>query len=391
MQIWLKDAQTTISREIKLTSKKVVKSQIRGTESLEKKLCARSAQLEHLVRGVLKLTDGRDEQSLANQIIYNLGSMCDVMKEVHQCLRLRLEQLQETLEKMAIEPPTGSARDFLTDLEDIPSIKDETDSKSRPPLLEEFLESTSGKTKSINKIYENEKTFENTFESMIYERYKKNEPVGDVTVPVKKLSAWSASTGCGSGILLIPNGSSGEKEDDEKTYFEHDDLKDGDNDENRHEEYRDILYKNTGHTIDDNYESHDYQTNHRCGQTNNLFDDKYYQATEKAKDDNNKKQDVELTIENDEETTNSQNNQYKNDNIFLDYPSEDDEENTESKSNQTDKTNVDKQNGSSDSVQKDIAPKKEEEGIGTRENIFLTKTMRAPQKKEMFLISLCRI
>ena len=146
---------------------------------------------------------------------------------------------------------------------------------------------------------------------MIYERYKKNEPVGDVTVPVKKLSAWSASIGCGSGILLIPNGSSGKKEDDEKTYFEHDDLKDGDNDENRHEEYRDTLYKKTGHTIDDNYESHDYQTNHRCGQTNNLFDDKYYQATEKAKDDNNKKQDVELTIENDEETTNSQNNQYK--------------------------------------------------------------------------------
>ena len=190
---------------------------------------------------------------------------------------------------------------------------------------------------------------------------------------------------------MIPNGSSGEKEDDEKTYFEHDDLKDGDNDENRQEEYRDTLYKKTGHTIDDNYESHDYQTNHRCGQTNNVFDDKYYQATEKAKDDNNKKQDVELTIENDEETTNSQNNQYKNDNIFLDYPSEDDEENTESKSSQIDKTNVDKQNGSSDSVQKDIAPKKEEEGIGTRENIFLTKTMRAPQKKEMFLISLCRI
>ena len=164
--------------------------------------------------GVLKLTDGRDEQSLANQIIYNLGFMCDVMKEVHQCLRLRLEQLQETLEKMVIEPPTGSARDFLTDLEDIPSIKDETDSKSRPPLLEEFLESTSGKTKSINKIYENEKTFENTFESMIYERCGKNLQAGDVTVPVKKLRAWSAPTGCGSGKMLFPNESNKKDEYD---------------------------------------------------------------------------------------------------------------------------------------------------------------------------------
>ena len=33
---WQKDAHTTISREIKLTSKKVVKSQIRGIENLEK-------------------------------------------------------------------------------------------------------------------------------------------------------------------------------------------------------------------------------------------------------------------------------------------------------------------------------------------------------------------
>ena len=168
VQRWLKDAQTTISREIKLTSKKVVKSQIRGIENLEKNLCARSAQLEHLLKGVLKLTDGRDGQSLANHMVYSLGSVRDVMEGLHLCLRLRLEQLQETLEKMVIEPPKRSAREFLSDLEDILSLKDETDSKVRPPLLQEFLESTSGKTKSINKIYENEKTFENTFESMIY-------------------------------------------------------------------------------------------------------------------------------------------------------------------------------------------------------------------------------
>ena len=123
VQRWLKDAQTTISREIKLTSKKVVKSQIRGIENLEKNLCARSAQLEHLLKGVLKLTDGRDGQSLANHMIYNLGSVFDVMEGLHLYLRLSLEQLQETLEKMVIEPPKRSAREFLSDLEDILSVK----------------------------------------------------------------------------------------------------------------------------------------------------------------------------------------------------------------------------------------------------------------------------
>ena len=72
-----------------------------------------------------------------------------------------------------------------------------------------------------------------------------------------------------------------------------------------------------------------------------------------------KKQDDESTTEDDEETTNLQNTEYESDNIVLGYPTENDEDNTESKSNQTYKKTVGNQNESSDSGQKEVAPKKE--------------------------------
>ena len=165
VQQWLRETQTAISRKIKLTSEKV-RGQIRDIKYLEQDLCALSVQLEHLLTGVQKLVGERDVQSLANDMISNLGSVRFIMEEAHQCLGLRLQQLREILKTKVIGYPEGA--DIQKDLADT-SLKEETfddgevvdenlmnvedelssaepkDFKMRPPLLEDILESTSGK------------------------------------------------------------------------------------------------------------------------------------------------------------------------------------------------------------------------------------------------------
>lgn len=144
MQKWLKDAKTIISKEIKPSSEKVLRGQIREIENLEQDLSAHSVQLEHLLTGVQKLVGDRDVQSLANDMISIFGSMPYVIEETHQCLGLRLQQLLETLKEIVIgdpedadiqkdladtsnsEPSKGPASELLPDLEDVPSLKKET-------------------------------------------------------------------------------------------------------------------------------------------------------------------------------------------------------------------------------------------------------------------------
>merc|ERR1712013_550085 len=145
LEQWLGEAQATISMEIKLTSAKVVRDQIRASESLEQDLRSRSTQLEHLLKEIQKLVGYVDVQPLVTDMTSNLGSLHCVMEDAQQCLEHRLKNLQDILRKMVIgypegtdiqkelaassnnEPSTGITTEPLPDLELIPSVKAEED------------------------------------------------------------------------------------------------------------------------------------------------------------------------------------------------------------------------------------------------------------------------
>merc|ERR1712128_59762 len=139
LEQWLGEAQATISTEIRLTSVKVVRDQIRASESLEQDLRARSNQLEHLLKEVQQLVGYVDVQPLVQDMTSNLGSLHCVMEEAQQCLEHRLKNLQDILRKMVIGYPEGTdlqkelaaspgseqSKDSLPDLEVVSSEKDD--------------------------------------------------------------------------------------------------------------------------------------------------------------------------------------------------------------------------------------------------------------------------
>merc|ERR1712083_978518 len=108
LEAWLGEAQSTISSEIKLTSAKVVRDQIRASQTLEADLRSRSGQLDHLLKEVDGLSTYTDVQSLVHEMKDNLGTLMEVMKEAQACLAQRLANLQEILRKMVIGYPEGT-------------------------------------------------------------------------------------------------------------------------------------------------------------------------------------------------------------------------------------------------------------------------------------------
>merc|ERR1719234_745923 len=94
LEAWLGEAQSTISSEIKLTSAKVVRDQIRASQTLEADLRSRSGQLDHLLKEVDGLSTYTDVQSLVHEMKDNLGTLMVVMKEAQACLAQRLANLQ---------------------------------------------------------------------------------------------------------------------------------------------------------------------------------------------------------------------------------------------------------------------------------------------------------
>jgi len=94
LEAWLGEAQSTISSEIKLTSAKVVRDQIRASQTLEADLRSRSGQLDHLLKEVDGLSTYTDVQSLVHEMKDNLGTLMEVMKEAQACLAQRLANLQ---------------------------------------------------------------------------------------------------------------------------------------------------------------------------------------------------------------------------------------------------------------------------------------------------------
>jgi len=94
LEQWLGEAQATISSEIKLTNAKIVRDQIRASESLELDLRARSVQLEHLLKEVQQLDGYVDVKPLIQDMTLNLGSLHGVIEDAQQCLEHRLKNLQ---------------------------------------------------------------------------------------------------------------------------------------------------------------------------------------------------------------------------------------------------------------------------------------------------------
>merc|ERR1712106_225731 len=139
LEQWLGEAQATISMEIKLTSVKIVRDQIRASESLEQDLRSRSTQLEHLLKEIQQLVGYVDVQPLVHDMTSNLGSLHGVMEDAQQCLEHRLKNLQDILRKMVIGYPEGTdlqkelaaspgseqSKGSLPDLEAVRSEKDD--------------------------------------------------------------------------------------------------------------------------------------------------------------------------------------------------------------------------------------------------------------------------
>merc|ERR1711936_1077112 len=121
LEQWLGEAQATISTEIRLTSVKVVRDQIRASESLEQDLRVRSTQLDHLLKEVNQLQEYVDVQPLVQDMTSNLGSLHCVMEEAQQCLEHRLKNLQDILREMVIGYPEGT--DIQKELAAAPELK----------------------------------------------------------------------------------------------------------------------------------------------------------------------------------------------------------------------------------------------------------------------------
>merc|ERR1719232_2546686 len=94
LEHWLGEAQSTISTDIKLTTVKIVRDQIRASEVLALELKSRSLQLEEMIREIDNLVSYTDVEPLVADMKNNLTTLLKVMEEAQQCLDLKLENLQ---------------------------------------------------------------------------------------------------------------------------------------------------------------------------------------------------------------------------------------------------------------------------------------------------------
>ena len=117
LEQWLGEAQSTISTDIKLTTVKIVRDQIRASEVsrnwrnafsyyhivktiilsiqvLALELNARSSQLEGMIGEIDNLVSYTDVEPLVDEMKENLKTLLKVMEEAQQCLDLKLKNLQ---------------------------------------------------------------------------------------------------------------------------------------------------------------------------------------------------------------------------------------------------------------------------------------------------------
>merc|ERR1712176_1016763 len=100
LEQWLGEAQSTISTDMKLTTVKIVRDQIRASEVLALELNARSSQLEGMIGEIDNLVSYTDVEPLVDEMKGNLKTLLKVMEEAQQCLDLKLKNLQVELKDM---------------------------------------------------------------------------------------------------------------------------------------------------------------------------------------------------------------------------------------------------------------------------------------------------
>merc|ERR1712061_932992 len=157
LEEWLGEAQGTIRTDIRLTTVKIVRDQIRASEALAEELQSRSHQLENMIRDMEQFTVYPDVEPLVADMKDNLGSLQSVMKKTQECLMNRLKNLQDALAQINSKSEI-SAPDIDIDTEttsenleiedeslktvDIDfSSKDEESFKIQPPSIEFNTES----------------------------------------------------------------------------------------------------------------------------------------------------------------------------------------------------------------------------------------------------------
>merc|ERR1711884_608315 len=157
LEEWLGEAQATIRTDIRLTTVKIVRDQIRASETLAEELQSRSHQLENMIRDMEQFTVYPDVEPLVADMKDNLGSLQSVMEEAQECLMNKLKNLQDVLaqidSKSEISAPDIDIDTEITsenlEIEDESlktvdidfSSKDEESFKIQPPSIEFNTES----------------------------------------------------------------------------------------------------------------------------------------------------------------------------------------------------------------------------------------------------------
>merc|ERR1712045_135293 len=157
LEEWLGEAQATIRTDIRLTTVKIVRDQIRASETLAEELQSRSHQLENMIRDMEQFTVYPDVEPLVADMKDNLGSLQSVMEEAQECLMNKLKNLQDALaqinSKSEISSPDididTTSENLEIEIEDESlktvdidfSSKDEESFKIQPPSIEFNTES----------------------------------------------------------------------------------------------------------------------------------------------------------------------------------------------------------------------------------------------------------
>ncbi|XP_023348442.1 uncharacterized protein LOC111717154 isoform X2 [Eurytemora carolleeae] len=126
LEVWLNEVQATLTSDLRLTSLKVVRDQIRGCQVLEEDLRVRVDQLSLLSRDVSQLSSNPDVSGFVEEMVSRLGGLQDTMSRTQVGLAGRLAQLQAALREMVIGYPEGF------DIEkEISDVIEESESKRR--------------------------------------------------------------------------------------------------------------------------------------------------------------------------------------------------------------------------------------------------------------------
>jgi hypothetical protein len=108
LEHWLVETQRTITTEIRLSSVKAVKDQIRASETLVQDIGVRERQLNDLLIECNHLIPYTDVQEMAGKMAAHLNVLKTTFDDAQQILQVRLKNLQDALEELLKTYPDGN-------------------------------------------------------------------------------------------------------------------------------------------------------------------------------------------------------------------------------------------------------------------------------------------